>query len=615
MKLRKTVSLLAAAAMIGTLPGLEAGAEYVSTSSAEEVKSYSYEITPLMAPFNEYYFVKTDNPDPYSFAFGDKSSVYSEKSVISVAYDSWNDVLKLFSDVDYENTATARVNGGYIFYSGNTDGGELTLQYRSSRYSWSSDWQDTDVKYTIPAAKNYIDYLIDTYATKSSFFENMDAVQSGLSSICLYSGSNIRGEVYRHSDYWAISNSPHKDQTFYIQSPFSRKDNKSLFASAVYPFIADSLGFPSIMGSVSKKLDPNSSYVWDSNNHYLINVTCDGTTKSYGGQGNGKGQGIDQNNITRRFSFGSGEPAITLPGIKSLLDEYAGVEMSDDVPRDDELKWEDIWQTVGSGSWVRLMSFGSSSVGYSYLFGLNDGDYYWDEDCGTGSSIYWGGDLGYATNGWVDGRYVNGNEIYEAGAVFDDHPTSNLILRSFKFPELNFTKTYDHYDYDTQTYVYNYSNITVTEKTKNVRFSYNSTDKVWRPYNEAYANGKYFSDYQKLVELGLLDSKYLDAIELTEAEVRAMNVDANTNAVPNAGFIYDRSAAPGTPFAYAVGDINHDNKINMKDLVILLRALNDSNASVDTILADTAKDGKINMKDYVRLERYLVGFGVTLGTA
>ncbi len=71
---------------------------------------YTYEIYPLIEPFNEYFYIKTDNPHPESFRFSDKDSPYSESSVIE-------NVDKLYADVEYENTAWYRVNGGYIFNS------------------------------------------------------------------------------------------------------------------------------------------------------------------------------------------------------------------------------------------------------------------------------------------------------------------------------------------------------------------------------------------------------------------------------------------------------------------------------------------------------------------
>ena len=47
--------------------------------SGKTAKDYSYEIVPLLAPFNEYFLVKTEKPDPTSFRFKDKKSIYCNK--------------------------------------------------------------------------------------------------------------------------------------------------------------------------------------------------------------------------------------------------------------------------------------------------------------------------------------------------------------------------------------------------------------------------------------------------------------------------------------------------------------------------------------------------------
>ena len=53
------------------------------TVSAKEkgVTDYTYAVTPVLSPFNEYFYVKTDNPDPFSFRFVDNSTVYGEKGI------------------------------------------------------------------------------------------------------------------------------------------------------------------------------------------------------------------------------------------------------------------------------------------------------------------------------------------------------------------------------------------------------------------------------------------------------------------------------------------------------------------------------------------------------
>ena len=349
MKLRKITSGIMAAIMVFSVVGTPLGdiipevSKKISASAAPEetalakasATGYSYTITPLLAPFNEYFFVKTDNPDPTSFRFADKTSVYieDEPSVISAAWDSWDDKPNIYQDIRYQNRNTGRVDGGYIFCGSYTDGGEVVLQTKSGSDSYNVTWNDTKIKLKLPALKDDVDYLIDRYATKSSFFDNMDAVQEGFSSICLYSGSYIKGKLKRATDYWGMSTSPHKDQLFYIQSPYTREDSSSLFASAIYPYRYDSLGFPSVMSIVAKRLDSSAQISWNDDYHYMVNVTYKGDTRSYGGQGNGEGQGISEDKIKQYYTFGSGGTKITLEGTKKLLNEYSQVEMKDDVPR------------------------------------------------------------------------------------------------------------------------------------------------------------------------------------------------------------------------------------------------------------------------------------------
>ena len=568
MKLRKITSGIMAAIMAFSVVGTPVGdifpevSKKISASATPEetalVKAsatgYSYTITPLLAPFNEYFFVKTDNPDPTSFRFADKTSVYieDEPSVISAAWDSWDDKPYIYQDIRYQNKNTGRVDGGYIFCGSYTDGGEIVLQTKSGSDSYNVTWNDTKIKLKLPALKDDVDYLIDRYATKSSFFDNMDAVQEGFSSICLYSGSYIKGKLKRATDYWGMSTSPHKDQLFYIQSPYTREDSKSLFASAIYPYRYDSLGFPSVMSIVAKRLDSSAQISWDDDYHYMVNVTYKGNTRSYGGQGNGKGQGISEDKIKQYYTFGNGGTKITLEGTKKLLNEYSQVEMKDDVPRAGSITWKSIYNTVGNGSWVRLIEitgiFGGSQIGYSYLYRNGDGSNFYTDSAGnSGSEIYWGGDLGYASDVWVDGRYVDAWEGYVPGEKFEDHPHSDILLK-MSVPQIKYE--YENiYNEETGLYDTDFTIISVSEVQKSVLFSYQSDDNLWRciDVDELYDDdcASYY-DVEYLVREGLLDKKYLRDYVLTPDDVAKLKVDRNTNKIPDDYYIYDQTVKPGT---------------------------------------------------------------------
>lgn len=551
--LKKICAVVLSVAVVGgsamaALPAIGVDSSIAVSAAAKSVTDYTYIITPILSPFNEYFFVKTDNPDPTSFRFADKSSVYDKDSTISFDWEDWNEKVTLYADIKYEDEETGRVNGGYIFKSFNTDGGEIVLQSRNETYySWDATWNDTNVKLTLPTLKDDVDYLIDTYANKSGFFENMDAVQSGFSSICLYDGSYIRGELYKAGSFWGISTSPHKDQTFYIQSPYRRKNSKSLFASVIYPYRYDSLGFPSVMGAVSKRLDSSSSYQWNSSYHYIVDVTHDGETRTYGGQGSGEGQSISEDKIKQYFTFGTNGTKITLENTRRLLEDYAAVEMEDDVPRKDALTWKNLYDTVGSeGTWVRVMD-----GAYTYLYQKGDGTYYWTDVVGDdGTEIYWSGNLGYVSDTWIDGRYIDSWEEFIKGEKFEDHPTSNIMMKQVKVPLITCEIVYRYND-SANRYEKDYSNIEITENQENVLFRYDTENDIWTAEYDELGNG--YCEYNDIVimtQKGLIDEKYLDMVTLTRDEAKALNVDKNTNSTPDKGFVYDGTVEPGTPYAY-----------------------------------------------------------------
>ena len=517
----------------------------IVSAKEKSVTDYTYTVTPILEPFNEYFFVKTDNPDPTSFRFADKSSKYSEDAAIVFDYDDWNNKVKLYADINYENKETARVNGGYIFKSFNTDGGEVVLQSKNDAYySWNVTWSDTNVKFKLSSLKDNADYLIDTYADKSNFFDNMSAVQSGFSSICLYSGSNIRGTLVKTGAYWSLATAGHIDQSFYIFSPYDRKDSRPLFATAVYPFRYDSLGFPGMMGTVSKRLDSSSSYQWNSSSHAYIDVAYKGETHTYGGQGTGEGQGISEDKIKQYFTFGQNGTNITLTDMHKLLQDYAAVQMEDDIPREDALTWEKIYEDVGDGAWARLQG-----NHYAYFYRNGSGDSFWGDEWGVGYNIYWGGDLGYARDMWVDGRYVGEWRVFIPGEKFEDHSTSDMILNHVTIPQVTYDYKYE-YNYDTGKYEKQYSNIQVTEKSKTALFWYDAEKKLWIAGDSAFDDGwkSGYSTILELTEKGLLDEKYLDMVTITPDEAEALQVDRNTDSIPDKGFNYDGTVEPGTPY-------------------------------------------------------------------
>ena len=532
-------------------PDLVEDTEPENTPQKENpAEKYSYTVTPILPQLNGFFYVETENPDPKSFRFLDKDSKYSTAEDGSAVITP---NLYRYADIEYENADIYRVNGGYIFSSISTDGGEVILQTNDGSYSDynHAKWVDSEAKLKLPQLQDTADYLISTYAKGGSFFDKMDSVQDGFKSICLYSGSYIRGQITKPNDYWFVATAGHMDQSFYIYSPYERENDRSLFVSYLYPFIADSWGFPSVMATVSERLDSRSSYKWSDTSHYLIDVTYGGETRSFGGAGQGEGKAV--NEVLKYFTVGKNSSQFTLEGLYSLLKKYSEVVVDDDIPREDSLTWEMIGDTVGDGSWVRISDCHSKSNNkwllgesvYAYMFKNRDRDYYYGSEWGVGYSNYLDGDLLYARDSWVDGRYVDDRCCFAQGEKYEDHPTSSIILKDVLFPNITYNYTY-HSEDDIDYY-----DIKITETKRTVKFVYE--DGVWTASGDIYdlepdkINAS-SSDIRELVEKGLIDEKYLDVITLTQDEVDSMDLDCNTDSIPGSGYAFDGQTPPGTRF-------------------------------------------------------------------
>ncbi len=533
---------------------------WAADGGSVDARNYSYSVTPVMEPFNGFFFVKTDNPDPRTFRFEDKSSVYRIRPYI--LRDVKNDGSQaLYADVNYEDENTGRVSGGYIFYGGGTDGGELVLEVCDDPGAYYLSWKETGTKITLPKLKSTRDYLIDTYAKKSSFFDNLDAVQDGLRSISLYSGSFVRGRLNKAYDHWLVSLSPHVDQNFYIFSPYEREDNRTLFSSAVYPYLLDSWGFPGMMESVASALNSSAKIEWSSSSHDQVEITYNGETHVYGGQGGHPGQSIGEDNIKRRFTFGSGSAGITLDSMRSLLIDYTSVQMEDDIPREDALTWKQIFNTVGSGSWARVSPGGKgpSSTAFAYFYQQGDGNTFDTSEKELGTSLYWGGDLAFAEDAWVDGRYVDKWKGFVRGERFEDHPTSSIIVKDVMVPQIPHSYKYEKNAADQWEMVY-YVTGDITEKKRTVVYKYQNGE--WVAWNLIFDNGcANYEAIRQMADRGVIDSRYLDKVLLTKSEVDALGVDSNTNVNPDKGFVYDGSAKPGTAYDESAGHSWNKGKV------------------------------------------------------
>lgn len=504
-----------------------------STDSSDKVTDpakYSYSVTPLTDNVCYYFYVKTDNPDPKSFRFVDEDTSMTDSGKCNITRSATE-----YADVVYTDVETLRVNGGYIFYSSKTDGGKWTLEVKID-----GKYETTNQCVTVPKLTSSEGYLIEKYTTASmSFFEKMSAVQSGLSGICFYSGVYVLGQQQKSttSPYYGLSTSPHIDQTFYIQDPYYRLDNRTMLVSSLYPYRLDSIGFPSEMAAVAKALDSTASCKWNANYHWLVDVTYNGETKSYGGAGGGGGQGITSDMVKYKYRFdGSAGDTFSKRSwddLRSMITEYGEMTVKEEEKDLPELTWQEVSDTVGvDGSYVKLVLltsiYGGTGSGYTFLY-----------KNGSSSSP------GYFSNAWYDGRYFNSYEFFEKGTTFENEKasTATIIVKDAKisFPEAP----------EGMEYLYNY---TPVDKLSNydaatgvwsgfMRYNYDKDSGTWiaSVYTGTTCRNKTTYQYYAVD-----DEDFKAACTLTLEDVKAMGIDRNANSDPASYYNYDMTVPPGT---------------------------------------------------------------------
>ena len=523
--------------------------------SSVDVTAYSYKVTPLLPPFNDYFFIETDNPDFESFRFVDKNSKYKDE--IDVANIS--PCTSVFMDVVYTDKENKRVSGGYITVGYNVAGGDLVLQsakkyceeYEYGTSTWF-DYSDTDIIVSTNEVVDNIDYLIQNYKGNSNdFFGEMSSIQAGFNDICLYDGAYVFGDLVRGKGEWGISDSIHKDQNFYIQDPYYSTNDKSLLVSNLYPYIYDSVGFPNMMYNVAERLGYNFSAEWNSSWHDMIDFTYNGKTESYGGAGHGGGQGIYDNMIKYYYTFdgsaGDASKEINLSSLSQKLNSYGSLDVEERT-KDGEISWADVRKKVGDGSYVKLdevVGFNDDSeTGFTFMYDNNaDPKFdYWD----------WG-NIGHFSYAWYDGRFFNGYEVFEKGIKFGDKSfdgsdTSHarIILKDVYLPIPDATQYWMFGKYDS------------LEDLSKSYTDFDPNSKKWHGYMEYsydYETGnwvfwlcnslKIYNEETQKYEL-ITDPDFLDACIITPEEIKKMNIDINADVDPTEYYSYDEVEKPGT---------------------------------------------------------------------
>ena len=466
------------------------------TPQAKSVKDYSYTVTPLLAPFNNLIYVKTDNPDPKSFRLTDKQSTYLDKGAETsfVLYD------KVFCDVVYEDATTRRVQGGYIFYDRTckSDGGALAVQALAS----DGSFVDAGKSVSCPTLEDRYDYLLDTYTTPSmSFFEKLGEVQAGLNVLSVY--PRTLRDANKPNTAWPypfLAISPYKELGLndHVGETFLASD-EGLLLSALHPYVVDSLGFPGTMYNVARRLGYTDDYKSGST-HAFVAITYGGETRYYGGAGDGGFGPFFSMQAETLFTFdGTSSDLATHADLDTLSARYLDMcSKADAYTADlfDQVQGEAFNQAIGSGSWVRVAIEGSRASWYSYVADGPDG----------GTRV--------ASDAWVDGRYVDAWEEVVLGEKLEDHPTSKIILRGVSYADL-------------------YGKNHVSD----VEFIYDEAKNVW--WAPLYYSRRWYY---------YTDMEVPDELILTPEEVKALVPDRNTNTLPLSGLVYDGTEPPGMPF-------------------------------------------------------------------
>ena len=466
----------------------------LETQATVKVKKYSYSARPIMAPFNWAIYVKTNNPDPTSFRLVDKKSTYLKKGDEPAEYKVLD---RNYLDVKYVKAKTHRVKGGYIFYcyNVNSDGGVLQVQQLNKDETYS----DIGKTVKLPALKDSFDYLIDTYAKgKSGFFDKLNAIEGGLYALSVYPRSVYKFRKPSDKNGWpALAASPYPELSLndHYENLYE-KSSGGAFLESLHPYVLDSLGFPGMMATAAKSLDPKCTVSYG-DMHWQVNVTLNGETHTYGWAGEGGPGPLYSNTLSKGFRFdGSASDLAFKVSVKDLSTLYLDALHKSDKQLEqyrDMVQGDAFNKAIGKGCWARIATEFSYGSAYAYIMGSEDGN--------SAHAV---------SSTWVDGRYVDEHEVVVLGAKFEDYPEASIIVRDKTFADA-----------------------WGTQHTCDLRYYYEPTTGDWR------ASG---------YEYGYYDDGLPSAFTLTAAQVKAMGVDRNTNHIPASGKVYDGTKKPGSVF-------------------------------------------------------------------
>lgn len=493
-----------------------------------KVENYTYEIYPLFPESDNYFYVKTDNPYPLLVSFMDENSKYYTGSEFGGKHRG---LIKLcpyrFDDVQYENYTTGRVHGGYIFYKYYSDsiidGGELTV-YQGLHYleeyeylhkyekSGSVALQRTDMSVNCQELMPIAQYLVNAYYDENkSKHENLSYISKQVNMKSLYPK-----RVYDITKPNADRMYPNLASSIYYEHSLNDfydiyEQSDGLLMLRAYPYTLDSIGMPGLLKSVAKIIDPNCT-VENGIYHYYVDVAFDGEKETYGGAGKGTADPLYACDIEKNFKF---DGSVSDFALKATYDDmyskykYYQNLASDKISQwESALKGEEYFAKLEAGKWIQVINPRKKGPEYGKAYVINAFG------------------LSYCTNvenAWVDGRYVNIYNEYQYGVKFGD------IIQDGD-------RTYDTSKSDIILNDVEFKNKNGDILKRNMMYHYDSGNDIWKIYNPSKWTG-----------LSVTPANFtLTRTEVMELVQKGV-IDGKTNIIPEAEYIYDGTAYPGTP--------------------------------------------------------------------
>lgn len=470
----------------------------VTVTADKKTKTYTYTITPIVSGLNSYYYVKTTDPDISNVVFKDNKTVYT----------TGDHLLKMdttaYSDVKYVNASKHQVKDGYIFSGSGVDGDVMNILKVSKDSSGKETYTDTTYTVTIPQVKDAADDLIDRYGRGTTDFNTrFSNIKKGLdderiNALAVYDSTKASATPY---PYYTI-----KDGKLIAKYDMYAKADVNMLALKIDPYILTASEANDLLTTIAKRLDANVSIVKSTDNKTVtINKV------SYDLYQDEDPDPVFTTQVTQNLIFdNSATDLYKNMSLTSLRSYFVNLKTNGATIKNNLISSYKSSMILNKEGWIRLYTSDANKPVYSYVVKNETNEYV------------------PLTNTFIDGRYINKEGVYEAGALHKDHLDADIIVN----------KTYK-----------NYLN---KEVTKAIKYTYNSKTKKYTTSDDYfyYNNGSYLKANERTNYP--LPSDYTNELKLpddTDDQLTdAIRVDTQTNVLPEKGLIYDGLSKAGSKF-------------------------------------------------------------------